>query len=129
MALRGAAYESAFSRTGVGGAEMKQQIWFVEADDRLARLSAKGDLLADISAQVPRESFCGAIEAVVPTADESKKPAATSPARASTGRKGTDEIGGNNDTSASIVSESLTGSFSEGPFVRRRAPAGANDNE
>lgn len=49
------------------------QIGFFDADKRLSMLSAKGDPLVSISALVPWEKFRGDIEAVVLTADETRK--------------------------------------------------------
>ena len=49
------------------------QIGFFDADKRLSMLSAKGDPLVSISALVPWEKFRRDIEAVVLTADETRK--------------------------------------------------------
>lgn len=49
------------------------QFSFFDADKRLSALSAKGDPLVGISALVPWETFRGDIEAVVLTADETRK--------------------------------------------------------
>jgi len=49
------------------------QMGFFDADKRLSVLSAKGDPLVSISTLVPWEMFRGDIEAVVLTADGSRK--------------------------------------------------------
>src|SRR5512143_568376 len=49
------------------------QLGFFDADKRLSLLSAKVDPLVSISALVPWEQFRGDIEAMVLTADESRK--------------------------------------------------------